>query len=219
MKYVVGISREHHANVCLLKDGKVVYSLQEERLSRYKHDGEPFLSILKLKDFTKEIDGVALCGLFDLKKVYENSSGKSRTFFDIILNKLFLNNKFKIFDFNHQHHLMHAAGSFYNSGFNNAISIVFDGIGAQKNQNEFEKYSSYECSYPCNFKIIEKEYFDISKPQGIDNSRSLGHMYGIVTSHLGLGNENHVGKTMGLSSYGKINNYKNIYNLFYPFKF
>ena len=24
MKYVVGISREHHANVCLLKDGKVI---------------------------------------------------------------------------------------------------------------------------------------------------------------------------------------------------
>lgn len=219
MKYVVGISREHHANVCLLKHGKVIYSLQEERLSRYKYDGEPFLSILKLKDFTKEINGVALCGLFDLKKIYNNSFGKSNTFFDILLYKLFLKNKFEIIDFNHQHHLMHAAGAFYNSGFKNAISIVFDGIGAKKNSNEFEKYSSYECSYPCNFKIIEKEYFDISKPQGINNPRSLGHMYGIVTSHLGLGDENNSGKTMGLSSFGKIDDYKDIYNLFDPFKF
>ena len=38
-KWIAGIARGHNAGVCLLKDGEVVFSIEEERLSRQKYDG------------------------------------------------------------------------------------------------------------------------------------------------------------------------------------
>ena len=46
--YIVGITRGHNAGVCLLKDGEIVFSIEEERLSRQKYDGGPFASIYKI---------------------------------------------------------------------------------------------------------------------------------------------------------------------------
>ena len=37
--YIAAIARGHNAGVCLLKDGEVVFSIEEERLSRRKYDG------------------------------------------------------------------------------------------------------------------------------------------------------------------------------------
>ena len=34
--YIAGIARGHNAGVCLLKDGEIVFAIEEERLSRYK---------------------------------------------------------------------------------------------------------------------------------------------------------------------------------------
>ena len=39
--YIAAIARGHNAGVCLLKDGEVVFSIEEERLSRRKYDGGP----------------------------------------------------------------------------------------------------------------------------------------------------------------------------------
>ena len=38
-KWIAGIARGHNSGVCLLKDGEVVFSIEEERLSRSKYDG------------------------------------------------------------------------------------------------------------------------------------------------------------------------------------
>ena len=46
--WIAGIARGHNAGVCLLKDGEIVFSIEEERLTRIKYDGAPLASILKI---------------------------------------------------------------------------------------------------------------------------------------------------------------------------
>ena len=40
--YIAAIARGHNSGVCLVKDGKIVFSIEEERLSRVKYDGGPY---------------------------------------------------------------------------------------------------------------------------------------------------------------------------------
>ena len=51
-QWIAGITRGHNAGVCLLKDGEVVFALEEERLSRRKYDGAPLLSINKILELS-----------------------------------------------------------------------------------------------------------------------------------------------------------------------
>ena len=60
-QWIAGISRGHNAAVCLLKDGEIVLNIEEERLSRQKYDGGPYASMIKILDFTDEIDYLVNC--------------------------------------------------------------------------------------------------------------------------------------------------------------
>ena len=51
MTWIGAISRGHNAGVCLMKDGEIVFSLEEERLTRIKYDGAPLAAILKMKEY------------------------------------------------------------------------------------------------------------------------------------------------------------------------
>jgi carbamoyltransferase len=44
---IVAIARGHNASTTLLVDGKVVFYVEEERLSKHKHDGSPLLGLMK----------------------------------------------------------------------------------------------------------------------------------------------------------------------------
>ena len=55
-QWIAAIARGHNAGVCLLKDGKVVFSIEEERLSRHKYDGGPYASMMKILDYTDKLD-------------------------------------------------------------------------------------------------------------------------------------------------------------------
>ena len=54
--WIAAIARGHNSGVCLLKDGEVVFSIEEERLTRMKYDGTPFASIVKILEYTDKID-------------------------------------------------------------------------------------------------------------------------------------------------------------------
>jgi carbamoyltransferase len=43
--WIAGIARGHNAGVCLMKDGEIVFSIEEERLTRRKYDGGPLASM------------------------------------------------------------------------------------------------------------------------------------------------------------------------------
>jgi len=52
-QWIAGIARGHNSGICLLKDGEVVFSIEEERLSRNKYDGGPLASIIKILEYTE----------------------------------------------------------------------------------------------------------------------------------------------------------------------
>src|SRR5210317_2124321 len=54
--YIAAIARGHNSGVCLLKDGKIVFSIEEERLSRRKYDGGPYASMVEILKYTDKID-------------------------------------------------------------------------------------------------------------------------------------------------------------------
>ena len=232
---ILGIHPHHNGSTCVISDGKLIFYLEEERLSKVKRDDNKGLVI---KDIIEKynINEIALAG-------YSSDSQlqcQDKDTFQVSFNELgiqmgnisyeffnYVNHKFpniKITSLGHDHHLTHAAGAFYNSGFNKAISIVVDGSGTYKKikiQNEYyrgmETESIWECEYPNTFKLkyqvfgenrqqVEKNLQQriISKKFDIGNFVTITKAYEGVNWYLGFESLDG-GKTMGVSSYGKPN--------------
>ena len=127
--YIAGIARGHNAGVCLLKDGKIVFSIEEERLSRYKYDGGPLASMVKILDYTDKIDFLVISHTQDddepindyvRQDVYSALARKLRLIDDVDT---------QVFKYHDQHHRSHAALAFYRSGFEKASAVIVDGAG------------------------------------------------------------------------------------------
>ena len=48
--YILGITRGHNGGACLVKDGEIVFAIEEERLTRLKYDGGPLASIILARE-------------------------------------------------------------------------------------------------------------------------------------------------------------------------
>jgi len=134
--YIAGIARGHNAGVCLLKDGEIVFSIEEERLTRQKYDGGPLASMMKIKEYTDKIDYLVIAHTQSLKEtagkidytgddVYTGLARK----LGLIDRKQDLHNHPQVIDLSHIHHKLHAAAAFYRSGFETATGVVIDGAG------------------------------------------------------------------------------------------
>ena len=66
-QWIAAITRGHNAGICLLKDGEIVFSIEEERLSRHKYDGGPYASMIKILDYTDRLDYLAIAHTQPLK--------------------------------------------------------------------------------------------------------------------------------------------------------
>lgn len=140
---ILGINISHDSSSCLLEDGKIVYFIEDQRLTRVKdylitdHDydsleDESFVPhfIEKLKTYTNNVDYVIFSsyGREDTDEICDND--------DIIIElylKAFAENGISfgecIFEPSH-HHIHHAANAFYASGFDDAVCLIMDGGGA-----------------------------------------------------------------------------------------
>jgi len=168
--YILGISRGHNAGACLLKDGKIIFSLEEERLTRQKYDGGPYAAMLKVKEYTDKLDYIFIshtqaldqtAGKVDYsgENVYTGLARKM----GLIDRKANLINHPQVIDLSHSHHKIHAACAFYRSGFDDAVAVVIDGAGtvypaqfAQEQIALWETETIFDCSYPANFKTLYK---------------------------------------------------------------
>lgn len=168
--YILGIARGHNAGACLLKDGKIVFSLEEERLSRQKYDGGPYATMIKVKEYTDKLDYIFVSHTQSLQDtagkvdytgddVYTGLARK----LGLIERKADLRNHPQIIDFSHSHHKIHAAIAFYRSGFSDAVAVIVDGAGTMypamfDNQQVilWETETVFDCSYPANFKTVYK---------------------------------------------------------------
>ncbi|WP_299256545.1 carbamoyltransferase [uncultured Aquimarina sp.] len=206
--YILGISAFYHDSAaCLLKNGQIVAAIQEERLSRKKHDaGFPELAIdycLSSQKIT--IDDIQLIAFYEkpfmkfdriidtyarktpfgfrsFKKAIKSWTSEKLWIPNIIQKKL--NYKGEIIYT--EHHEAHAASAFFVSPYKESAILTIDGVG-------------------------ERATITIAK--GVDNKidsiaeqhfpHSLGLFYSAFTYYCGFKVNSGEYKLMGLAPYGK----------------
>ena len=172
--YIAAIARGHNAGVCLLKDGEVVFSIEEERLSRRKYDGGPYASMVEILKYTDKIDYLVVAHTQSLE---DRSTGRvdysGDDVYTGIARKLGLIDRHvfdtkhpQVIDLSHIHHKLHAACAFYRSGFDKAVAVIVDGAGTFIPINNsvsgqttvFEVESIFSCDYPNDIYALYKHY-------------------------------------------------------------
>jgi len=207
---IIGISALYHDSACcLLKDGKLIAAVEEERFTRHKNDGRIPKHAFR---FCLEEGGLTLPEI-DYIAYYENPHKKvARQFWSgiwpnsdelayrlnpqrpeiEIRNILGYEGPIKYFE----HHQSHAASSFYFSGFEEAAIMTFDGVGEWTT-------TSYGAGNSSGIELFE----EVSFPN------SLGLLYSTITSFLGFSVNSDEYKVMGLAPYGKAVYKKQMYEL------
>lgn len=164
----------------LMKDGKVVAAMEEERLTRIKHSAGqlPILSIHEVLRIAKiTMNEVSVLG-------FHGSTWNEEI--ELVLQSHFKNQFGTCPPIQrYHHHLCHAASAFYPSGFMEALVITVDGSGDG---------ISTQISVGRNGKLeLLKQY---PRPQ------SLGMFYSIFTQMCGFTRDADEYKLMGLSAFG-----------------
>lgn len=198
----------HDSSACLVKNGKVIAAVEEERFTEIKHDYSfPYNSInwllennnLKLNDIDEvcwyenpKIKKDRVLSIFNkrwlktlpLRFNYLISYRKNNP--SKILKKLGYKGPIKYTD----HHLSHAAFSYFTSPFNEAAILTVDGVG------EWETIT-----------ISSARGNNIDKKFNIDYPNSLGMLYSTITAYLGFKPNEGEYKVMGLAPYGNPEKY------------
>lgn len=200
-KYVLGINTSNHdRSAALLKDGKIVCAISEERIDRRKHsqgfygDNSKTIVIPPLAaiNYCLEAENISIDDL-DLIVI-----GRSmQSCIDDVMKYIPIKDKSKIKELPiPSHHKAHAYSSYFASDFDNSLIIVIDEQGHWLEDNTFEKESIYIGK---NSDIEELQSF-----KGNYTDISIGMFYDLFSVILGFtdGSVPAAGKLMGLSSYG-----------------
>lgn len=205
--YILGFSDSvHDRSVCIFKDNEPVVALEEERISRVKHG-------LKLYNESRKQPDI-----FSQMKLEERDSKESEAgltgVIDYCLNSLSLtpddihlfigNSLHSAFPFHDKavyinHHMAHAASTFYSSGFEEAAILVTDGYGDISAPHRYETVLIAKGNHN---KITQIKTVEGSVSNYYDMQNSIGVFYRIGSLLAGFGMFDE-GKTMGLSAYGK----------------
>ena len=214
MNYILGISAFYHDSAaCILKDGKIIAAVQEERFTRKKHDPSyPYNAIefvLKYANIKlSEVDQIVFFEKPFLKferllETYVAFAPKGFISFakamplwikEKLFQKNLLFNKLKKHDQNYKsdeniffsdHHLSHAASAFFPSPFDEAVVLTADGVG---------EWATTTVAVGKNNNLeIKKE---------IHFPHSLGLLYSAFTYYIGFKVNSGEYKLMGLAPYG-----------------
>ena len=205
MSNIIGISAFFHdSSCCLLQDGELVCAAEEERFSRIKHDARlPWQAFryclrqggIEITDVdciayyenpTKKLARQIWTGIVDDGSRYMREralAAIARTpVEDSIRQGLGYNGPFEIVD----HHLSHAASSFFYSGFDESATMTVDGMGEWAS-------TTYGKAEGKDISIFEEVVFP----------NSLGMLYATITAFLGFKVNSGEYKVMGLGPYGR----------------
>ena len=213
---ILGISGYYHDSAaCLIKNGEVIFAIQEERITRKKHDSSfPKNSILYcIKEANiseKEIDYVVFYDKPFLKfeRLLETYFAFAPKGFRSFISSMPIWLKEKLFQKNliikelkkifgkktiwknkllfSEHHLSHAASAFFASPYKNAAILTMDGVG---------EWTTTSIAVGNGNKIeILKE---------INFPHSLGLLYSAFTYYAGFKVNSGEYKLMGLAPYGE----------------
>ena len=191
---ILGINVSNNGSICLLKDGNIEFYLESERISRKKMD----YVVNNLSEYIDSVDVIAVADAHWSTSDKNMISARDLAKF----KRTFPNAKF--LDLRKFHHLIHATGGFYNSGFDEAACIVVDSNGSKVKDNlEIETIIHAKKSNRFQWKTIHKKDWNY-KDVGI------GKLFEEVSRYCGFGPDD-AGKVMGLAPYG--NNIVDLYDL------
>ncbi len=202
---IMGISAGYHDSACtLLQDGVLVAAVQEERFSRVKNDrsfpGRAFLYCLQEGGITiADVDAIGYYEDPCLKLGRQIWMGfmpnlpaaRRDSILDrmsrtqppqMIADILGYEGRVEVFD----HHLSHAASSYYFSGFEDSAILTVDGVGDWAT-------TTYGYGRGPNIERFEQ----------VDFPDSLGFFYSAITGYLGFEVNEGEYKVMGLAPYGE----------------
>jgi carbamoyltransferase len=202
---IVGISAGYHDSACcLMQDGILIAAAQEERFTRIKHDKSFPRRAFR---YCLEQAGVTIADI-DCVAYYEDpcqklgrqvwmglmpniSAPRRQAILDrlarclpqqVIRKTLGYEGPIEVAD----HHLSHAASSYYFSGFPEAAILTVDGVGDWST-------TTYGLGRGAHIERFEQ----------VDFPDSLGFFYSAITSYLGFEINDGEYKVMGLAPYGK----------------
>ena len=218
--YILGISTGIISSAALIKDGEVVCALAEERKTRKKRTRDFPINAIKFLLSSEgisleEVDYVAqswnpAINLLKYKESYSNSYrwipemlyATPNHLLEIInqkddckyvLQKLaFTHNDSDLNIYYVQHHLCHAALSYYLSSMNEAAILTVDGFGENA------------CCL-----LAKGSVSGINKIEEIYFPHSLGAFYETMTEFLGFIPDSDEWKVMGMAAYGNPSVYQN----------
>jgi len=214
---ILGLSAYYHDSAaCILKDGKIIAAAQEERFTRKKHDqnfpsnatnyclkevgidssqldyvafyDKPFL---KFERILETYLAFAPKGISSFLKAMPLWIGKKLWIKELIKDEL---NYFGKILFP-EHHMSHAASSFYTSPFKEAAFLTMDGVGEWST-------TSYGVGEGHKLEMLA----DIKFPN------SIGLLYSAFTYYTGFRVNSGEYKVMGLAPYGEPKYKELIYN-------
>jgi carbamoyltransferase len=224
--YILGISCYYHdAAACLLKDGQVIAAAQEERFSRIKHDPAFPINAIKFCLESAGITGSQLdYAVFNekpfvkferiIKTILATFPFSVGIFQETIINwmtdklwikglieeKLELPAEKVLFC---QHHLSHAAASFFCSPFSQAAILTVDGVGEWTTTAQGSAKANWDGLGTNQIKLFAEIRFP----------HSLGLLYSVFTAFLGFQVNEGEYKVMGMSAFGQPKYADKIYEL------
>jgi carbamoyltransferase len=202
---ILGIHGESHdACAALLIDGEIVSAIEEERLSRIKHDPRfPGLAI-------KHVLSSSGVDLSEIDMVVIDLVGRTRKKLERKVAELGIQCPVKFI----RHHDSHAAGTFFSSDFEDAAIMIVDGHGSRAIELPELDTQPYYLHYDTEIPHHELASFYrghgsdltlIRQTVGGKNYRNgIGLLYVLGSLILNFG-ELGAGKLMGLSAFGTEN--------------
>jgi carbamoyltransferase len=224
MSYVLGLGYNiHDSSACLMKDGAIVAAVARERLSRIKHDGGMVAHFYEglggmnaaswdLSEAIQYCLNAAQIGIGDVDRIVESFLAMGDVDLDAYRPSFALQYPTEKTE-RIPHHLAHAYGAYYASGFEDALVIISDGNGnsleelralagedaksvsaepyASMDPKSLEKISIYSVR-DGKFELLRKDF----------TNGSLGFAYHTITFHI-FRDVMMSGKTMGLAPFGK----------------
>jgi len=207
---ILGINAYHgDSSACIIKDGRLIAAVEEERFRRIKHwAGFPTEAIKYcLKEANvriEDIDYIAVnrcpnahllrkalfaIGGLSLRLIIDRlkNAGKVQSLKKIMASEFGVNEKdIRAEIFNIEHHIAHLASAFFVSPFKNSALVSVDGfgdfVGAMWGIGEDKK-----------IKVMDRVFFP----------HSLGLFYLAFTQYLGFPKYGDEYKVMGLAAYGR----------------
>ena len=205
---ILGISAFYHDSACcLVRDGRIISAVQEERFTRKKHDfsfpenainyclgdsglkgkdldfiafyDKPFLKFERILETYLAYAPIGICSFIKAMPLWIKQKIWMK---ELIRKQLDYDGKI-IFT---EHHESHAASAFFPSPFQEAVFITIDGVGEWAT-------ASYGVGKDNDIHILKELHFP----------HSLGLLYSAFTYYTGFKVNSDEYKVMGLAPYGK----------------